>query len=123
MLIINLTSGVGWQLSLLVKDETGAIAKYKPSSDFILFPLSATVDAKKSFSPFLIGEVVSDRKMSDEQRMLLQLAVCARMNAVSSEGTDPFIVQAIYVTKELEVHRYLAYADIKVCLSLFKFHR
>lgn len=67
------------------------------------------------FCPILLGEVISNSKESDRWRMLLQLAVCARVNAlVCKAGSDPLIVQGVYLNADYEVERYLAYADIKV---------
>ena len=52
--------------------------------------------------------------------MLLQLAICARVNGVITQS--PLVVQAIYITKKLVAERYLAYADtteLVGCLSDF----
>ena len=64
---------------------------------------------EQRFCPILLGEVVSNKNESDRWRMLLQLAICARVNGVITQS--PLVVQAIYLTKELVAERYLAYAD------------
>lgn len=71
------------------------------------------------FCPVLLGEVVSDKvNESDRWRMLLQLAVCARMNGLTAQKRNPpFVHQAIYLSKGYKAERYLAYADILVCCS------
>jgi len=64
----------------------------------------------------MLGEIVSDiQNESDRWRMLLQLAVCARMNALLVKTNHPpLVVQAIYLSKEYKAERYLAYAETKV---------
>jgi hypothetical protein len=43
--------------------------------------------------------------------MLLQLAVCARVNGLVTNS--PLVVQAVYLSKDYQAERYLAYADMK----------
>lgn len=50
--------------------------------------------------------------------MLLQLAVCARINGVVTPRCKDFVVQAVYVNKDYEAERYLAYADVDVSCVL-----
>lgn len=68
------------------------------------------------FYPILLGEVISSIKEADRWRMLLQLAVCARMNALLTRSTSssPPIIQGVYVSKDFIAERYLAYAEIPV---------
>lgn len=103
------TSDVGWGFSILVDSGRGQpLSNFAPRPDFILLP--------RGFCPIMLGEIVSDlQNESDRSRMLLQLAVCARMNALLVKTNDPpLVVQAIYLSKEYEAERYLAYAETKV---------
>jgi len=68
----------------------------------------------------MLGEIVPDtQNESDRWRVLLQLAVCARMNGLLVKTNDPpLVVQAIYFSKQYVAERYLAYAEKKVgCVS------
>jgi hypothetical protein len=47
--------------------------------------------------------------------MLLQLAVCTRMNSLTSD--PPLVHQAIYLSSGYKAERYLAYAETVVCCS------
>jgi len=64
---------------------------------------------KREFSPILLGEVISIKNESDRWRMLLQLAICARVNAFIT--SSPLVVQAVYLSGTYRAERYLAYAD------------
>ena len=66
---------------------------------------------ERGFCPILLGEVVSCPHESDRCRMLLQLAVCARVNGLVTNS--PLVVQAVYLSKDYQAERYLAYADMK----------
>lgn len=112
-----LGSGVGWNFSILVAEgqgDGGSYRKYSPNSDFMLLPspkISAN-NQKNGFCPILLGEVVSSPNESDRWRMLLQLAICARVNRlVTKDNRSPLVVQAVYLTKQYWAERYLAYAD------------
>jgi hypothetical protein len=76
---------------------------------------------RSGFCPVLIAEVVSDKRGIDKHRMLLQAAVIARLGTVLRNDEDPFVVQAIYLTEELCVERYLAYAGSKVAVYFLCF--
>lgn len=123
----NPGSGVGWKFTILVAADRVQASpnlrapkteyrKYSPSPDFMLVP-SCNVSKDKGegvgFCPILLGEVISNRKESDRWRMLLQLAVCARVNGViAGASRSPLVVQAVYLTDDYVAERYLAYADI-----------
>jgi len=66
-------------------------------------------NGERRFCPILLEEVISNNNESDRWRMLLQLAICARVNSVITQS--PLVVQAIYLTNKFVVERYLAYAD------------
>jgi hypothetical protein len=66
---------------------------------------------ERGFCPILLGEVVSCKDESDRWRMLLQLAICARVNGLVT--SSPLVVQAVYLSKEYQAERYLAYADMR----------
>ena len=56
--------------------------------------------------------------------MLLQLAVCARVNGlVTKANHPPFVVQAVYLSKEYQAERYLAYADTTERMGLASHYR
>jgi len=74
---------------------------------FLLRPLGQGKDT--GFCPVLLGEVVSDPEK--RWRMLLQLAVCVRLNSLITKS--PFVAQAIYLSESFCAERYLAYADTK----------
>ena len=95
----------------MLTDSSSSWLKYSPKPDFVLLPYySASSDnTKQQFCPILLGEVISNKNKSDRWRMLLQLAVCARVNSVVTQS--PLAVQAIYLTEDFIVERYLAYAD------------
>jgi len=83
-------------------------------------PASSKNEARP-FCPILLGEVISNKNESDRWRMLLQLAICARVNGVVTQS--PLVVQAVYLTKDFVVERYLAYADttkLVGCVSDFR---
>jgi hypothetical protein len=109
----NPGSGVGWGFSILLTDNGRSWLKYSPKPDFMLLPHRTSSNnednQEQRFCPILLGEVVSNKNESDRWRMLLQLAICARVNGVITQS--PLVVQAIYLTKELVAERYLAYAD------------
>jgi hypothetical protein len=76
---------------------------------------------ERRFCPLLLGEVISNKDESDRWRMLLQLAICARVNGIITQS--PLVVQAIYITNKFVVERYLAYADttqLVGCVSDFR---
>jgi len=102
-------SGVGWNFSILLTDDSDSNSwqKYTPNPDFMLLPYRN--NEERQFCPILLGEVISNSDESDRWRMLLQLAICARVNGVVTQS--PLVVQAIYLTKDFIVERYLAYAD------------
>lgn len=113
-------SGVDWKFSMLVRTPDST-RKYTPNPDFMLLPRSATNTPVKTrsvagFCPILLG-VVSNPKESDRWRLLLQLTVCARLNALLCTGSEPLIVQGIYLSKNFEVERFLAYADVRVSVD------
>lgn len=67
---------------------------------------------RRGYCPILLGEVVSDLSETDRWRMLIQLAVCARVNGlVAKANHPPLVVQAVYLSKQYHAERYLAYAD------------
>jgi hypothetical protein len=69
-------------------------------------------DKRRGFCPILLGEVVSNPRETDRWRMLLQLAICARVNGlVARANHPPLVVQAVYLSKRYHAERYLAYAD------------
>lgn len=114
------------------------IRKYSPNPDFVMLPCAATTMpstnpmptandtpaandtpieddpstiAPRGFCPILLCQV-SDPNESDRWSMLLQLAVCARLNALVA--ASPIVVQAVYLSENHKAERYLAYADIQV---------
>ena len=112
------TSDVGWNFSILLIDKELRKCKFSPRPDFLLVPWHENA-SRSSFCPVLLGEVVSDMKHeSDRYRMLLQLAVCTRMNSLAVRSRDPPLVhQAIYLSSEYKAERYLAYAETVVCYN------
>lgn len=111
---INPGSGVGWEFSILLTADR-SYRKYSPNPDFMLLP-SRKVSANErwGFCPILLGEVVSCVNESDRWRMLLQLAVCARVNGLVTKANDsPLVIQAVYFSKQYHAERYLAYADTR----------
>ena len=53
--------------------------------------------------------------------MLLQLAICARVNGlVTKDDRLPLVVQAVYLSNEYWAERYLAYADMVGRMSDFR---
>jgi hypothetical protein len=106
----NPGSGVGWKFSIVLTEGNNSWQKYTPNPDFMLLPyLKLSNNEEQQFCPILLGEVISKRDESDRWRMLLQLAICARVNGAVTQS--PLVVQAIYLTNEFVVERYLAYAD------------
>jgi hypothetical protein len=75
----------------------------------MLLPLPEVSAMKREFSPILLGEVISIKNESHRWRMLLQLAICARVNAFIT--SSPLVVQAVYLSGTYRAERYLAYAD------------
>ena len=111
-----LGSGVGWNFSILVAEGEGvSYRKYNPNPDFMLLPSSkvSANNEKNAFCPILLGEVVSCHHESDRWRMLLQLAICARVNGLLIKDSHlPLVVQAVYLSKEHYAEHYLAFADM-----------
>jgi hypothetical protein len=120
----TLGSDVGWNFSILVAVGKGkSYWRYSPMPDFMLLPspkVSAD-DEEMGFCPILLGEMVSRADEGDRWRMLLQLAICARINSLATEAShSPLVVQAVYLSKEYCAERYLAYADRVGCVSDFR---
>ena len=65
--------------------------------------------------PFVIGEVVSDQKRSDQWWMLLQAIVLVRTgNCLLKDGfTKPFFVIAVFITDQSIAKRYILYKPDK----------
>jgi hypothetical protein len=89
--------------SVVTDGET--LRKYTPDPDFMLVPFrQRNADGRgerKGFCSILLGEVVLNVNESNRWRMLLQLAVCARVNGLVAKASHrPFVVQAVYLSKE-----------------------
>jgi len=107
-----------WEFPFLVTDGK-SLRKYSPNPDFMLLPLcrrnTASLSERKGFCPILLGEVVLNPDESDRFRMLLQLAICCRVNGLATKAdSSPLVIQAIYLSKDYQAECYLAYADTTV---------
>jgi len=85
-------------------------------------PKVSANDTKNGFCPVLLGEAVSCANESDRWRMLLQLAICARVNGLVTRANSdsPLIVQGVYLSNKYCAERYLAYADVVGRMSDFR---
>jgi hypothetical protein len=74
---------------------------YRPNSDLSMI-------SKHHRCPYMIAEVISKTDMSDRYRMLLQAIAAARVGRyLMKSGARPFVLMAIYLTKDLVAERYL----------------
>lgn len=120
-LTCTLHSGVGWKFSLIIQANDQPPRKYSPAPDFFLMPVGRGSDSRQGFWPVLLGKVKSDDKESDRWRMLLQLAGCARINSIITRQDRCFVVQGVYVNRQGQAERYLAYAKVEVSHDLTSF--
>lgn len=122
----------------LVKPEGGPwpLRSWSPVFEAVLLPLPANgtdhgsngdsedpslgvgeEQERQGFCPVLLGASGREQDERNRWKVLLQLAVCARMNGLVATGSDPYMVQAFYLNEEYKAERYLAYADYSVSMT------